>query len=264
MRGRELRAARRDVALIFQQFNLIRRLTRAPERPRRAAGPRADVARRSLRRFTPRRPPARAALPGHRRACSTKAYAARRPALGRPAAARGDRAGARPGRQGHPGRRAGRQPRSRVVGHRARLAAAAAATGVAVVASLHQVHLATRLRRPHRGAARRARGRGRAGRAPRRARDRADLRAERRRCTRARCAPARVDAEWDAGELGCGELVLELRTRMQAMAPGAGAAARSRCDPGAPGRHPGLVPDDRPHAARQHHHPVYLIRRKET
>lgn len=30
-----------------------------------------------------------------------------------------------------------------------------------------------------------------------------------------------VDAEWDAGDLACGELVLELLTRMRALRPGA-------------------------------------------
>jgi len=34
--------------------------------------------------------------------------------------------------------------------------------------------------------------------------------------------PARraADAQWDAGDLGCGDLVLELRLRMEAMQPG--------------------------------------------
>jgi TusA-related sulfurtransferase len=31
---------------------------------------------------------------------------------------------------------------------------------------------------------------------------------------------ARADAEWDGGELSCGELVLALRQRMQRMPPG--------------------------------------------
>lgn len=29
-----------------------------------------------------------------------------------------------------------------------------------------------------------------------------------------------IDAEWDAGAMGCGELILELRTRMRALRPG--------------------------------------------
>jgi len=32
---------------------------------------------------------------------------------------------------------------------------------------------------------------------------------------------ADFDAEWDAGDLGCGELVIELRFRLAAMRPGA-------------------------------------------
>jgi tRNA 2-thiouridine synthesizing protein A len=30
-------------------------------------------------------------------------------------------------------------------------------------------------------------------------------------------APIRADAEWDAGDLGCGQLVLDLRNRLKAM-----------------------------------------------
>lgn len=41
------------------------------------------------------------------------------------------------------------------------------------------------------------------------------------------------DGEWDAGEMGCGELVLELRKRLQAMAPGRVLKVVAR-DPGAP------------------------------
>ncbi|HEX7126085.1 MAG TPA: sulfurtransferase TusA family protein [Thermodesulfobacteriota bacterium] len=44
--------------------------------------------------------------------------------------------------------------------------------------------------------------------------------------------PVRADAEWDAGDLGCGELVLELRRRLRAM-PGRVLAVVAR-DPGAP------------------------------
>jgi tRNA 2-thiouridine synthesizing protein A len=42
-----------------------------------------------------------------------------------------------------------------------------------------------------------------------------------------------ADAEWDAGDLGCGELVLTLRTRLQAMEPGEILRLIAR-DPGAP------------------------------
>lgn len=41
------------------------------------------------------------------------------------------------------------------------------------------------------------------------------------------------DSEWDAGEMGCGELVVELRARLRALP--AGATLRLRAlDPGAP------------------------------
>ena len=42
-----------------------------------------------------------------------------------------------------------------------------------------------------------------------------------------------ADAEWDAGDLGCGELVLELRRRLQALHPGQLFRLLAR-DPGAP------------------------------
>jgi tRNA 2-thiouridine synthesizing protein A len=74
--------------------------------------------------------------------------------------------------------------------------------------------------------------------------------------------PTRADVEWDAGDLGCGELVLELRTRMSAMRAGRVLRLIAR-DVGA--RH------DIPswcrmtgHTLVSQEHPVYLIRRKET
>lgn len=42
----------------------------------------------------------------------------------------------------------------------------------------------------------------------------------------------KADAEWDAGDLGCGELVLDLRKRLRAM-PGRVLKLRA-LDPGAP------------------------------
>lgn len=42
-----------------------------------------------------------------------------------------------------------------------------------------------------------------------------------------------VDAEWDAGDLACGELVLELRLRMRQLASGKVLRLIAR-DPGAP------------------------------
>jgi tRNA 2-thiouridine synthesizing protein A len=69
------------------------------------------------------------------------------------------------------------------------------------------------------------------------------------------------DSQWDAGEMGCGELVLELRVRLKPMRPGQLLQLTAR-DPGAP--------EDLPAWCRLtgHHlisadHPVYLIRRQE-
>ena len=70
-----------------------------------------------------------------------------------------------------------------------------------------------------------------------------------------------ADATWDAGDLGCGDLVLQLRFRMEALPPGA-VLRLVALDPGAPADLPAwcrltghtLVAAD---------HPVYLIRRKE-
>ena len=74
-------------------------------------------------------------------------------------------------------------------------------------------------------------------------------------------AALRVDADWDAGELGCGELVLELRARLGRLGPGQIIRVIA-LDPGAPADIPAwcrltghtLVSGD---------HPVYLIRQKE-
>jgi tRNA 2-thiouridine synthesizing protein A len=69
------------------------------------------------------------------------------------------------------------------------------------------------------------------------------------------------DAEWDAGDLGCGDLVLELRTRLQSMKPGETLKLTAR-DPGAP--------EDLPawcrltgHSLLSSQHPEYWIKRKE-
>ena len=70
------------------------------------------------------------------------------------------------------------------------------------------------------------------------------------------------DAEWNAGHLGCGDLVLELMIRMKTMAPGQ-LLKLVALDPGAPA--------DIPAWCRMTGHtllstapPVYLIRRKES
>jgi tRNA 2-thiouridine synthesizing protein A len=71
----------------------------------------------------------------------------------------------------------------------------------------------------------------------------------------------RVDAEWDAGDLACGDLILQLRGRMDSMRPGHVLRLVAR-DLGAP--------EDLPawcrltgHALLAAEHPVYLILRKE-
>jgi tRNA 2-thiouridine synthesizing protein A len=69
------------------------------------------------------------------------------------------------------------------------------------------------------------------------------------------------DAEWNAGDLGCGELVLELRGRLQAMAPGQVLRLVAH-DPGAPADIPAWCRLTG-HALVSEQHPVYLIRRKE-
>jgi tRNA 2-thiouridine synthesizing protein A len=73
---------------------------------------------------------------------------------------------------------------------------------------------------------------------------------------------ARVVAEWDAGDMGCGELVLELRSRLDTLKPGQIMKLIAR-DPGAPA--------DVPAWCRMTGHPliggqppVYLIQRKEN
>jgi len=71
-----------------------------------------------------------------------------------------------------------------------------------------------------------------------------------------------ADREWDAGELGCGELVLELRLRLDAMAPGQILKLRA-LDPGAPADLPAWCRMTG-HTLVTQQHPVYLIRRKES
>ena len=71
----------------------------------------------------------------------------------------------------------------------------------------------------------------------------------------------RADATWDAGTLGCGDLLLQLRFRMEQLAPGA-VLRLVALDPGAPADLPawcGLTG----HALVGAEHPVYFIRRKE-
>jgi tRNA 2-thiouridine synthesizing protein A len=69
------------------------------------------------------------------------------------------------------------------------------------------------------------------------------------------------DAEWDAGDMGCGDLVLELRARIEPMAPG-GVLKLTARDPGAPADIPAWCRMTG-HALLSEQHPIYLIRRKE-
>ena len=70
-----------------------------------------------------------------------------------------------------------------------------------------------------------------------------------------------TESEWDAGDMGCGELVFELRLQLKALRPGQILKLTAR-DPGAP--------EDLPawcrltgHRLTYVDHPVYLIRRRE-
>jgi tRNA 2-thiouridine synthesizing protein A len=68
--------------------------------------------------------------------------------------------------------------------------------------------------------------------------------------------------DWDAGDLGCGELVLELRLRLEAMAAGQILRLVAR-DPGARADLPAWCRMTG-HGLVSEQHPVYHIRRKET
>ena len=71
-----------------------------------------------------------------------------------------------------------------------------------------------------------------------------------------------TDAEWDAGDLGCGELVLELLMRLGAMRAGQVLRLTAR-DPGAPQDLPAWCRMTG-HTLVSQRHPLYLIRRKEN
>jgi tRNA 2-thiouridine synthesizing protein A len=70
-----------------------------------------------------------------------------------------------------------------------------------------------------------------------------------------------ADATWDAGELGCGDLLLQLRFRMETLEPGRVLRLVAR-DPGAPADLPAWCRLTG-HALVTAAHPVYFIRRKE-
>ena len=68
------------------------------------------------------------------------------------------------------------------------------------------------------------------------------------------------DAEWNAGDLGCGDLVLELMMRMKTMAPGQ-MMKLVALDPGAPADIPAWCRMTG-HTLVSTEPPVYFIRRK--
>ncbi len=69
-----------------------------------------------------------------------------------------------------------------------------------------------------------------------------------------------ADAEWDAGDLGCGELVLELWRRMGELEHGQ-VLRLVALDPGAPADIPAWCRMTG-HTLVSQQHPLYLIRRK--
>lgn len=71
----------------------------------------------------------------------------------------------------------------------------------------------------------------------------------------------RADAEWDSGDMGCGDLVLELRKRLEAMRPAEVLKLTAR-DPGAPEDIPAWCRLTR-HRLLMTDHPIYFIGRKE-
>ena len=70
-----------------------------------------------------------------------------------------------------------------------------------------------------------------------------------------------ADVEWNAGDLGCGDLVLQLMHRMNALPPGR-VLRLVALDPGAPADLPAWCRLTG-HTLLAADHPVYLIRRKE-
>jgi tRNA 2-thiouridine synthesizing protein A len=74
-------------------------------------------------------------------------------------------------------------------------------------------------------------------------------------------ATLRAFAEWNAGDMGCGELVLELRSRLDTLRPGQIMKLIAR-DPGAPADIPAWCRMTG-HALVGGQPPVYLIQRKE-
>ncbi|MFO0845582.1 MAG: sulfurtransferase TusA family protein [Gemmataceae bacterium] len=73
---------------------------------------------------------------------------------------------------------------------------------------------------------------------------------------------AELAGSWDAGDMGCGDLVLALRIRLNAIAPGGVLQVTAR-DPAAPLDLPAWCRLTGHHLVAAEH-PVYKIRRKET
>ena len=117
--GRDLRLLRRNVAMIFQQHNLVKRLSRAEERAGRPHG--RSLADPELAAALPRgRRPDRAPLP-RAGGDEPQGHEPRRRPVGRRAAEGRHRPRARPAAEVHAGRRARRQPRPQDVAHGAHL-----------------------------------------------------------------------------------------------------------------------------------------------
>ena len=70
-----------------------------------------------------------------------------------------------------------------------------------------------------------------------------------------------ADETWDAGELGCGDLLLQLHFRIETLEPGR-VLRLVALDPGAPADLPAWCRMTG-HALLAAEHPVYFIRRKE-
>ncbi len=70
-----------------------------------------------------------------------------------------------------------------------------------------------------------------------------------------------MEDRWDAGELGCGQLVVELRRRLTQMEPGGRIEVIAR-DAGAPADLPAWCRMTG-HTLLSADHPVYVIRRRE-
>jgi tRNA 2-thiouridine synthesizing protein A len=79
--------------------------------------------------------------------------------------------------------------------------------------------------------------------------------------TETRTPPVPIGATWDAGDLGCGDLVLELRNRMKTLPPGAVLHLVAR-DPGALADIPAWCKLTG-HSLIEARHPHYHLRRKD-